>query len=809
MAILEKLFGRATAGDPEPAKAVVNGDADRLFARGCRLFDEGRHREARAALLRAEAEGKRGTALSLQLGLAQLHCGDAVAAETSLRRALELEPDERRARSALAMALLALRRPRDAEAAFEHVLALCPGDFECLWMIGLCRLGQGDARGAEVRLRQAIAADAQRAVAWKDLGAALDAQDRRAEAIEASTTAVDLDARQGVRSDSFINLAIELADEGRVAEALALHERMLPGAPHVYGHVAYAQALLKSGRLREGWPQYEFRFLCEPQLSQRQEFGRPIWSGQDLRGKTILLLAEQGLGDTIQFIRFVPRLKALGASVLFRAPVGFEEFAQGFPGVDKVLERGTTRVEFDYHLNLMSLPRAFDVDLASIPGGTPYLNADPDLESRWAPRLRAGDGLRVGLVWAGNPNRAADRHRSFSLGALAPLGAVAGFRFYSLQKGAREEEALTPPPGLALHDLGPELHDFRDTAAVLNQLDLIICVDTAVAHLAGALGKPVWLMLSKAPCWRWLQDREDSPWYPTMRLFRQRQHGEWGEVVEEIRQALQEVSKAGGAGSLPSPSRASSTPVAPVMAASDVPQVIAGLSAVAETRMGALQYLPDEPLLGDSLRWYGEVLQPQLELLEKLVRPGATVIEIGSGIGAHAVPLARMVGADGQVLSYESRPVQRQILRQNLGAHRASCVTLMRQHAVGSMADDQASTVDRSQAIDDLQLDRLALLKVNAGAESAEVLAGAAATLWRLRPVLFVAADGLEVLEADAARAREFGYRCWRMEAAWFNPGNFNRRDGDIFAGRNALTLIAIPEEMDGDMAQFGCVELS
>lgn len=809
MAILEKLFGRATAGGPEPVTAVAPGDADRLFARACTLFDEGRFREARTAFLRAEADGKHDAALALQLGLAQFHCGDVVAAEASLRRAVELGPDEKRARSALAMALLALRRHRDAEAAFEHVLSLCPGDFECLWMIGLCRLGRGDAHGAEVRFRQAIAADAQRAVAWKDLGAALDAQDRRAEAIEASTMAVDLDARQRVRSDSFVNLAIELADDGRVEEALALHERMLPGFPQVYGHVAYAQALLKSGRLREGWPQYEFRFLCEPLLSQRQEFGRPIWSGQDLRGKTILVLAEQGLGDTIQFIRFVPRLKALGAKVLFRAPVGFEEFAKGFPGVDTVLDRGTTRAEFDYHINLMSLPRAFNVEVASIPGGTPYLHADPDLVSRWESRLRTAGGLNVGLVWAGNPNRAADRHRSISLATLSPLGAVAGICFHSLQKGARENEASIPPPGMALWDLAPELRDFRDTAAVLNQLDLVISVDTAVAHLAGALGKPVWLMLSKAPCWRWLQDREDSPWYPTMRLFRQHQHGEWGAVVEEIGQALQQVVRGGGAESLLPKGRAPSTPVAPAVAAAGVPQVPAGLSAVAETRIGALQYLPDELLAGDSLRWYGEVLQPQLELLEKLVRPGATVIEIGSGIGAHAIPIAKMVGDGGQLLCYESRPVQRQILRQNLGAHRASCVTLMRQHAAGSMLGDQASIAGPSQSIDDLQLDRLGLLKVSAGSASMDVLAGAAATLWRLRPWLFIAAEREPSLNAVAARAREYGYRTWRMETAWFNPGNFNRRHADIFEGRVALTLVAVPEEVDGDMAQFGCVELS
>ena len=590
---------------------------------------------------------------------------------------------------------------------------------------------------------------------------------------------------------------------------------MLPRVPQAYGHLAYSQALLKSGRLREGWQQYEFRFLCEPSLSQREAFGRPTWSGQDLRGKTILLLAEQGLGDTIHFVRFAPRVKALGANVLLRVPVGFGDFAKGFSGIDKVIEVGAPLVEFDYYLNLMSLPRIFDLGLASIQGETPYLHAEPDVEKCWAARLKIDDTLAVGLVWAGNPNRAADRHRSISLTTLAPLGEIAGVRLYALQKGAREEEALRPPPGMEMENLGPELRDFRDTAAVLNQLDLVISVDTAVAHLAGALGKPVWLMLSDAPCWRWLRERDDSPWYPTMRLFRQSQQGDWGGVVEQVRRALQDVIGGGGPLSPLSPRDVSSAQSAAAVDPPGDTRCCTGLSAVAHTRAGFLQYLPGEQVEGDCLRMYGEVLQPQIDLLAKLVQPGATVIEICPGIGTHAIPLAKMVGATGHLLLYEARPVQQQILRQNLSAHRIAWATVLRRIATGSDVVSDATSGKNlaggipTESIDDLELERIDLIKVNAGVAPAKVLAGAANTLWRSRPLLFMAMDDRQMLKDAGICAREFGYRCWRMDSPLFNPRNFNHCDANVFSNRTAVALVAIPEEMEGDLAQFSCVELS
>jgi FkbM family methyltransferase len=353
---------------------------------------------------------------------------------------------------------------------------------------------------------------------------------------------------------------------------------------------------------------------------------------------------------------------------------------------------------------------------------------------------------------------------------------------------------------------------------VISELDLVLCVDTAVAHLAGALGKPVWLMLPQPADFRWLEGREDSPWYPTMRLFRQSRRDHWEEVVERVKAALQERVRGEVA--------ATRAPVDPLAAPRSLPRLPVvvrpglpaghrpGFSAVAETRVGMLQYLPDEAWVGAALGWYGEYLQPQLDLLARLIRPGATVLEADAGVGAHAVFLGKALSAAGHLFVYEPRPVVQRILQQNLGANRVVNVTLMRRalgrrSAEADAASGEAASSVVTETLDELQLERLDWLKINDGALALEVLDGATDTLWRLRPLLFIAAADEAALTALARRAREFSYRCWRMETALFNAENFNRRDTDIFSGRTALALLAIPEEIEVDIALDECVELS
>jgi precorrin-6B methylase 2 len=398
-----------------------------------------------------------------------------------------------------------------------------------------------------------------------------------------------------------------------------------------------------------------------------------------------------------------------------------------------------------------------------------------------------------------------DRNRSLRLATLQPLLGVEGVQFVSLQKGAPAEELKGLPVQMRPLEIGEELSDFGDTAAVVAQLDLVICVDTAVAHLAGALGKAVWVLLPTPADWRWLEGREDSPWYPTMRLFRQQVRGEWGEVIERMQAALAQWVQDGAPQPVLSNVKQVLPQLPPPVLPRNAPGHRPGFSAVAECRDGILQYLPDEPDEGDSLGWYGEYLQHQLTLLGRIIRPGSTLLEAGAGVGAHALFLSAAAGETGHVYLYESRPVMQRILRQNLAANRIGNVTLMRR-ALGRPVVDAPTLL--SDTLDDLRLERLDWLKMGTSVAALEVLEGASDTLWRLRPMMYLAAADAQALEAIAERVREYSYRCWRMEVPLFNHDNFNRRDNDLFAGRTALALLAIPEEVDVDVTLKMCAEI-
>jgi hypothetical protein len=306
--------------------------------------------------------------------------------------------------------------------------------------------------------------------------------------------------------------------------------------------------LLLLGRLAEGFAEYEHRLAPRPAHIP----GPPVWRGEPLEGWTILLHAEQGIGDTIQFVRYLPEVARRGAGrVLLAAPPTFARLLAGLPGLD-ALVRPEDRAEVRAHVHcpLLSLPHVLGTTtVETIPAPTPYLRAEPAALTRWRERLADLRGLRVGLVWAGNPRHQNDRNRSIAPERLAPLLRVRGVSWVSLQLGAPVERLREQAPeGAVLVDIAPELTDLAETAAAIVQLDLVVAVDTAVAHLAGALGRPVWVLLPAVPDWRWLLGREDSPWYSTMRLFRQQRAGDWDGVVARIAAALEALARRPGRG---------------------------------------------------------------------------------------------------------------------------------------------------------------------------------------------------------------------------------------------------------------------
>jgi hypothetical protein len=310
-------------------------------------------------------------------------------------------------------------------------------------------------------------------------------------------------------------------------------------------HFARAPALLANGRLLDGWRDYEYRWQFL-NMDIGGHFPQPLWTGNgNLQGKKILVYAEQGLGDSLQFLRFVPKLADVGATVYLLIQAPLLSLSKRCRDVTAAFTNAAQVPEFDYRIPMLSLPLAFGTELESIPAEIPYLSPSPEKIESWQTRLGEKRTFRIGLIWAGNPRKEQervdflDRRRSIGFHHLSPLLSIPGTKFYSLQLG---DEAVRQIEGESrIHDLTSEIGDFEDTAAFMLNLDLIISVDTSTVHLAGAIGKPVWLLNRFDTCWRWLREREDSPWYPTARIFRQSQPGDWAGVASSVKSALEKL----------------------------------------------------------------------------------------------------------------------------------------------------------------------------------------------------------------------------------------------------------------------------
>jgi hypothetical protein len=461
-----------------------------------------------------------------------------------------------------------------------------------------------------------------------------------------------------------VDFGQSLIEFGCWREAVEWYARYLPAQQHPVGLYNYGFSLLALGD-PAGWAFHEFRWLG-PQASVRRSFTRPRWRGQPLAGKRLLLWSEQGLGDTLQFVRFAALFRQRGAHVIAQVQPRLKALAAGFVGVDEVLTSDQPVPPFDYQLPMLSAPHALDGDIGTGVVPPRYIHVDAARSREWSTRLQSAGRLRVGLVWAGNPLHERDRYRSVALEALRPVLGVAGVRFFSVQKERRTEDDSACLAMMT--DLGPDLHDFVDTAAVLDNLDLVICVDTAVAHLAGALGKPVWLLLPAVGDFRWGTEGRRTEWYPSMRLFRQQRLGHWDEVVEDLRHCL--TAFASGIDPFDG-MPATHTPGAGVA-------VDETLSLVAETRHGIIQYLPAMCDMAASIERYGEWLEREISSLLDIIPSGATILDASAGVGMHALALAKKAAPSGMIFAYEADPVVRMILAQNVAANRlnATVVTM-------------------------------------------------------------------------------------------------------------------------------------
>lgn len=383
---------------------------------------------------------------------------------------------------------------------------------------------------------KALASKPDYADALANRGNALKALARYQEALASYDRAVAINSSNGQVHYNRGNILMEL---GRREEALAAYDRALainPGHAEAHSNAGLCRLLL--GDFARGWAEYEWRSKCSDYPFLKREFSRPLWLGQeDISGATVLLHAEQGLGDTIQFSRYVEAVARRGARVILEVQPTLKPLLSDIAGAHLVVGQGEPLpefAEFDFHCPLLSLPLAFETRLETIPATIPYLRAPAAAIDKWARRLGPKATPRVGIVWSGHPDHRNDRNRSMGLDKLVALSRL-GVTLVSLQKEVRDSDAkVLAANGQQILHFGSELADFSDTAALVSLMDLVISVDTSVAHLAGALGAPLWILLPFAPDWRWLVDRADSPWYPNARLFRQPRIGDWDGVIETV-----------------------------------------------------------------------------------------------------------------------------------------------------------------------------------------------------------------------------------------------------------------------------------
>ena len=547
------------------------------FNLGIALVEQGRLEEALAHFRKAIVLNPNYAMAHNSLGRVLQHLGKIEEAVESYRRAIALAADFAEAHNNLGVALQALGKVNEAETHYRKALAINPRYAEAHNNLGttLQQLGKAEEALACYRLalqlkpnyveahnnlgnllqernrldeavacyRQALQLDPRYAKAYNNLGVVMQKRGETDEAQRHYRQALQLDPDY---AEALNNLGSVFQEQGKTDEALHHYRQALQLDPALTkAQWNLSLALLLHGDYAAGLALYEKRFEgtdVSEALKARANLARfaakPRWQGEDLQGKTLLIWTEQGLGDSLMMMRYLPLLRDRGAgNILVACQPSLVRLMESLPAVDRVIGPGVPPDDFDCHCPMMSLPYLFGTRLEAIPNAVPYISVPPAMSEKWTQRLAPFDGLKVGLVWAGSKTQKKDFLRSIPFKEFMPFLAIPGARFISLQKDGGES-------GGALLDWMAECEDFLDTAALVQQLDLVISVDTAVAHLAGALARPVWLLNRFESEWRWLLEREDSPWYPTMRIFRQPVLHDWGSVIQRVARELAALPRA-------------------------------------------------------------------------------------------------------------------------------------------------------------------------------------------------------------------------------------------------------------------------
>jgi len=468
---------------------------------------------------------------TFELALQYQRMGRLEEAEALYHQVIAAQPDHFVAHNNLGLVLACRGQADESVAAFQRALRIAPTYAEAYNNIGIVLAAQDRLDEAAAAFRDTLRLKEGFPEAWNNLGNVLRNQGRPEEAIASYRQALQLQPQYAQAAYGLGNALLELR---RIEEAFASYQRALELEPgHADARLNMALLLLLCGDFQQGWPLYESRWEAFP--DGRRHFAQPRWNGGPVPGRRVLIHAEQGLGDSLQFIRCAQSVADRGGHVIAECPPPLLDLFRTARGVSEVITAGTPPPSFDLHVPMLSLPLILQTTTATIPADVPYLFADPARSEVWRQRLgppRAS--LRVGVAWTGNPQNRETAKRGIALDRFLPLLRLDSIAFFSLQVGPGAEQLRQFAAADAIHDHSAAIQNFADTAAFMANLDLIISVDTATTHLAGALGRPVWTLLPFAADWRWGLNGETTPWYPTMRLFRQTTPGDWESVMERV-----------------------------------------------------------------------------------------------------------------------------------------------------------------------------------------------------------------------------------------------------------------------------------